>query len=477
MRLNYRIVLIITFLLVALSVSMSVLNYAVSLQSTQKQLAERSLPLTVDNIYTEIQKHIIEPNLVSSMMAHDTFLKAWLIHDESDVDKISNYLETIKNKFGMFTTFLVSDKTGSYYTADGFIEKVEENNPNNAWYFAFKKNQNAHEINLDFNSNIDQEMIMFINHKIMDEQFHMIGATGIGLKISYINDMLKRFRQHYQFKVLFLNEEGEVVLNERGIHAIKQLKEVPELYALKDDIVSKSGSVLKYDKDGETYLLNTKYIPELDLYLLVEAKVAQFTQEVTQTFYINLMLSLLVTALITFIILMAVKSHHRQLEYLAHNDTMTGLPNRRAFDETFRRLYLLQKRNAKPVSLLFFDVDDFKQINDSLGHYAGDRALVRIAALLKESVRETDLSARWGGEEFIVALIDTGVDDAYVIAEKIRESIESDAVLRQIADHPVTASFGLTGSMEHDTIEAMLKRADDALYEAKAQGKNKIAVR
>jgi diguanylate cyclase (GGDEF)-like protein len=156
---------------------------------------------------------------------------------------------------------------------------------------------------------------------------------------------------------------------------------------------------------------------------------------------------------------------------------MTGLPNRRAFDETFRRLYLLQKRNAKPVSLLFFDVDDFKQINDSLGHYAGDRALVRIAALLKESVRETDLSARWGGEEFIVALIDTGVDDAYVIAEKIRESIESDAVLRQIADHPVTASFGLTGSMEHDTIEAMLKRADDALYEAKAQGKNKIAVR
>ena len=117
----------------------------------------------------------------------------------------------------MFTPFLVSDKTGSYYTADGFIEKVEENNPNNAWYFAFKKNQNARDINLDFNSNIDQEMIMFINHKITDEQFHMIGATGIGLKISYINDMLKRFRQHHQFKVLFRNEEEEVVLNERGI--------------------------------------------------------------------------------------------------------------------------------------------------------------------------------------------------------------------------------------------------------------------
>ena len=355
MNLNYRIVLIITFLLMVLSVSMSVINYVVSLQSTQKQLAERSLPLTVDNIYTEIQKHIIEPNLVSSMMAHDTFLKAWLIHDEADVNKISKYLETIKNKFGMFTTFLVSDKTDNYYTSDGFIEKVKEKNPDNAWYFAFKKNQNAHEINLDFNSNIDQEMIMFINHKIMDEQYHMIGATGIGLKISYINDMLKRFRQQYQFKVLFLNEEGEIVLSERGIHAIRHLKEVPELYALKQDIVSKNGSVLRYDKDGETYLLNTKFIPELDLYLLVEAKVAQFTKEVTQTFYVNLILSLLVTTLITFIILVAVKSHHRQLAYLAHNDTMTNLPNRRAFDEAFHRLYLLHKRNAKPVSLLFFD--------------------------------------------------------------------------------------------------------------------------
>jgi len=477
LKLNYRIVLIITFLLVAMSVSLSVINYVISLQSTQKQLEERSLPLTVDNIYTEIQKHIIEPNLVSSMMAHDTFLKEWLINDEADVDKISNYLETIKNKYGMFTTFLVSEKTGNYYTSDGFIEKVKEDDPNNAWYFAFRKFPKAHEINLDFNSNIDQEMIMFINHKIMDEQFHMIGATGIGLKISYINDMLKRFRQQYRFKVLFLNEEGKVVLNERGIHAIKYLREVPELNALREDIVSKSGSVLRYDKEGETYLLNTKYIPELDLYLLVEAEVAQFTEEVKQTFYINLILSLLVTGLITSIILMAVKSHHRDLEYLANNDTMTNLPNRRAFNEEFHRLFLLHKRNANPVALLFFDVDDFKQINDTLGHHAGDRALVRIAELLKESVRESDLTARWGGEEFIVAFIDTGVEDAYAIAEKIRESIENDAVLYQIANHSVTASFGLTGFIVNDTIDTLLKRVDDALYEAKANGKNKIAVR
>lgn len=101
------------------------------------QLRERSLPLTVDNIYTAIQKQIIEPNLVSSIMAHDTFLKDWLINHENDVDKISTYLDMIKNKHNMLVTFLVSEKTKNYYTANGLLEQVAEDNPNNAWYFSF----------------------------------------------------------------------------------------------------------------------------------------------------------------------------------------------------------------------------------------------------------------------------------------------------------------------------------------------------
>ncbi|HEY5715887.1 MAG TPA: hypothetical protein VIS54_05680 [Psychromonas sp.] len=141
MKSRYQIVTIITFLLVTLSLIISVVNYQVSLKSAQVQLRERALPLTVDNIYTEIQKHIIEPNLIASMMAQDTFLKEWLIFHEDDVDKISTYLETIKNKYKMFTTFLVSEKTRNYYTTHGLLEKVVEGNPNNAWYFRFMNTQ------------------------------------------------------------------------------------------------------------------------------------------------------------------------------------------------------------------------------------------------------------------------------------------------------------------------------------------------
>ena len=89
---NFHIVITISVLMIALSISISLINFMVSLHSTETDLKTRSLPLTVDNIYTEIQKHVIEPNLVASMMAHDTFLKDWLINDEQNSEKITRYL-------------------------------------------------------------------------------------------------------------------------------------------------------------------------------------------------------------------------------------------------------------------------------------------------------------------------------------------------------------------------------------------------
>jgi len=477
MQMNYRIVAIIIFLLVALSISVAVINYMVMRQSTEESLVTNALPLTVDNIYTEIQRHIIEPNLVSSMMAHDTFVQDWLLHDEADTVKIAKYLETVKNKYGMFATFLVSEKSLNYYTPKGLVEKIDKDNPSNAWYFTFRDQQESHEINLDFNPLLANSMIMFINHKILDDDYHVVGATGIGLKISYINDMLKRFRQQYHFKVLFLNEAGEVVLYERGIKLMTHLQDIPELNALKDKIISKTGQIIDCNIGGDAYLLNTKYIPELDLYLLVEAKVANFMTEVKHTFYLNLLISLVATALITTMILMTVRSYHKKLEYLANFDSLTGLPNRRAFNEQLNRHFLLQKRAPTPFSLLFFDIDNFKLINDSLGHQVGDQALRRIAEITRENIRQTDLMARWGGEEFIVAFINSDVDAALTIAEKLRIRFEEDEMLHTIANRTVSASFGLSGYRNDDNPNSLIKRTDDALYQAKEVGKNRVVVR
>ncbi len=461
-----------TFLLVSFSVGSSVLNYVKSLEETQIQLKERSLPLSIDNIYTEVQKNLIEPTLVSSMMAHDTFLKDWLILEETETEKIAKYLETIKNKYHMFSTFLVSEKSGNYYTSKGLLEKVQEDNPNNAWYFRFKEIQEPYEINLDFNKYMGDSLIMFINYKIFDEKYHYLGATGIGIKISYINEMLKHFRVKYNFNVFFVNKEGEVVLSEVGVNRVSHLNEDKKLRTLSSKILEESSKTLEYEKEGNHYILNTKYIEELNLYLLVEAQIEEFTQEVEKTFILNLIISLAVTFIIIVIILYTVKTYNKKLEYLAAYDSLTKLPNRRTFNLNFEKALRLFKRDNVARSIIFFDIDNFKLINDNYGHLIGDTVLKRIAAILNMQVRSSDNLSRWGGEEFLILLHDSSLKDSLDVAEKLRMAFENDIDLHDLVKGGVSASFGVTSFQEDDTLERIITRADEALYKAKNQGKN-----
>lgn len=327
---------------------------------------------------------------------------------------------------------------------------------------------------MDFNNNIDDALIMFINHKIFDDHYHMIGATGIGLKISYIDDMLKRFRQQFLFNVYFLNQTGEVVLFERGVNTLKHIDEVVELARLKDQLISKEGGVFQYTREGEPYLINTKYIPELGLNLIVEAKISNFTQKLKQTFYLNLFASLLVTIVVTVIIISIIRSYNAKLEHLASFDVLTNLPNRRTFNERLQHFFLLYQRQNILLSLLYIDIDNFKNINDAQGHLVGEKVLQRIAEILSKNIRKSDIVARWGGEEFAVIFINATANDTKIMAEKLRKSLEEDPMLYALTEHLITASFGLTEIQKEDTVDTLLQRVDDALYKAKASGKNRV---
>lgn len=474
MNSKYRIVVVISAMLIILSISITTANYMVSLNNTEEQLKNQSLPLSLDNIYTEIQKHIIEPYLVSSMMANDTFVQDWLLNKEEDHGKIQAYLSAIKNQYGMFTTFLVSKRSNNYYTQNGFVEKISKENTNNKWYYKFKDIEENHEINLDFNDKFSNSLIMFINYKIIGENYSFLGATGVGIKISYIDDMLKIFRQKHNFKVFFVNEEGKLVLSERKKIKEDNIDDFPYLKKYKDMIISKEAKTIEYTKNGDTHLLNTKYIPELNLYLLVEAKLGDFTKDVKNIFYLNLLLSLAVSILIIIILVFLIKNYTNKLEYLAGNDLLTNMNNRRVFKDKLQHQILLHKRNKQPLSLVFIDIDNFKIINDKRGHEVGDKVLIRIANILKENIRQTDLICRWGGEEFIITYINSSLEDSFVVTEKIRSLIESDYILQDLNKATITSSFGLIQLSDDDNIDTLINRADKSMYKAKESGKNKI---
>lgn len=476
MNSKYKIVIIVSILLVVLSFSITTVNYMVSLNTTEKHLKSQALPLSLDNIYTEIQKHIIEPYLVSSMMANDTFVQDWIKNEEQNSIKIKEYLNAIKNKYNMFVTFLVSNKSQNYYTQDGLLEKIEKKNETNQWYYDFKKLSQIHEINLDFNENLSNSLMMFINYKIIGRNYDFLGVVGVGIKISYIDDMLKIFRQKHHFKVLFLNEKGDIILAERKIIKVKNIDELQYLKKYKDTLISKEGKSIEYVNNGDTYLLNSKYIPELDLYLLVEAKLDDFIKDVKYVFYLNIFVSLFVSIIIILIFIYLIKKYSDKLEFLAGNDLLTNINNRRSFEEKLNNQILIQKRNTLPLCLVFLDIDNFKLINDKEGHQIGDDVLVRISSIMKENMRQTDLLARWGGEEFVISFIDSSSNDSLLITEKIRTSLENDYLLKDMCKGKVTASFGLTQLKENDTITTLINRADKAMYKSKKDGKNKVTI-
>jgi len=177
------------------------------------------------------------------------------------------------------------------------------------------------------------------------------------------------------------------------------------------------------------------------------------------------------------------RRHMRYLEEMnknlydrAVNDSLTGLRNKRYFQEAFDEMFARVLRARGDVSCLFFDLDHFKQVNDTCGHAFGDYVLKTIGGLVKKNVRCGDLAARFGGEEFVVVLPNTNLDQAKFVAEKIRTLVEAHQFSDQGRHWPVTVSIGVASLLEDQPTSAsgLLQLADQALYLAKDGGRNRV---
>jgi diguanylate cyclase (GGDEF)-like protein len=163
---------------------------------------------------------------------------------------------------------------------------------------------------------------------------------------------------------------------------------------------------------------------------------------------------------------------HLRIITLVNTDSLTRLANRRFFIDLLDKAMAFAKRHDQALSVIMADLDNFKSINDTYGHQAGDQILAAFGQVMHTSIRQEDLAARFGGEEFILMLPGTTIEDATILAERLRESLEN------LAFPPlktrVTASFGIAQYRPDDTIETLVKRADEGLYAAKAAGRNRV---
>jgi len=177
--------------------------------------------------------------------------------------------------------------------------------------------------------------------------------------------------------------------------------------------------------------------------------------------------------IITIILLTLIFSNNNRLRFLAHNDQLTEISNRHHLNIILEKEYERKQRYNSTFSLIIFDIDHFKKINDNYGHYAGDKILKEMSSLIQNNIRENDYFGRWGGEEFVIIAAEIKLESAYKLAEKLRKAVEN---YNFIEKANITASFGVAEIDSAENIDDLIKRADDALYRAKRNGRNRVEI-
>jgi diguanylate cyclase (GGDEF)-like protein len=471
-----RLILVLWAVLTAGFMAVSLIGYQVSKQAIRAALIAQDLPLTSSNIYSEIQKDLVRPVLISSTMAHDTFVRDWVLRGEQNVQEMARYLKEIKERHGAFSSFFVSEKTGRYYTGEGLLKRVSPREPRDAWYYRVQGLSEDYEINVDPDLANNDALTIFINYRVFDYGGKYMGATGIGLTVDAVRRLIADYQQRFNRTIYFVDSQGKIVVLGNRINRNPDLRATPGLGGQVGRILDEKRGSYQYERDGDNHVLHVNYLPELKWYLFVEQNETLALADIRQTLYINLGISLLITFIVVFFIHRALMHYQWRLEEMASTDSLSGLLNRHAYGILIGKLMAEYRRDPKPLSVLMADLDYFKTINDQHGHQAGDVVLAAVAKILQDGLRESDLAVRWGGEEFLLVLKGCDLVEAHRIAENLRQAIMRQPVRFQNKEIALTVSIGASQFTGNETPDQLVDRADIALYRAKAEGRNRVVV-
>ena len=473
-----KLTIILCVLLTCSFLAVSLLSYYSSKKTIHLALVEKELPLTSNAIYAELQKDLIRPFFISSMMGTNTFLHDWTIKGEQDVPAIARYLKETKEEYQVFTSFFVSEKTHRYYYPNGVLKTVSAKDNADRWFFRVRELNEPYEINIDYDKANNNSLAIFMNFRVFNQQQQFLGVTGVGVSMERLYQLLGHYEQQYKKNIFLVDKEGKIRLT--GNNRLQDPRSIWQINGLKDyaaQLLSRQTNIIQYKtKDGKKYLVHVRYMPEVRLYLFVESREDEAIAEVKQTLYINMIVLCFIVIATILLTNMTVGFYQRELKQLASLDGLTQLLNRQAFEIVSERLLADSRRHQQSLSVMIADVDFFKRINDSYGHQTGDLVLKQVALALRESVRESDVVCRWGGEEFALFLPKCALDDAERIAEKIRQHIEELALHEAFYSVPVTISIGVAEYQVTESLKDVFARADKALYRAKAGGRNQVVV-
>ncbi|MCW8932726.1 MAG: sensor domain-containing diguanylate cyclase [Gammaproteobacteria bacterium] len=471
-----RFVALLTTLLLIGFLSTSYISYFVAHESIVSQVEKTTLPLTSDNIYSEIQQDLLRPIFISSIMAQDTFVRDWVINGEKDESAMIRFLKEIQVQYGTVTSFFVSEKTRKYYHSTGVLKVVNKINKQDEWYFRVQGMLQDYEINVDVDTADKTSLTIFINHRIYDYEGQYIGAIGVGLAVEAVKTLIENYKNRYGRQIYFVDKEGNLTLRGISHNGMENIRQEDGLSIFATKILTSPSSSVIYEKDDMKTYLNSRFVPEFKWYLIVEQQEDAAELRIQNTLMMNLFVSTIFSIIIVFLVNLIIGRYQHKLETMATTDKLTGAANRQVFDVLFTQAYNQSKRREGKLSAIMMDIDYFKQVNDTYGHPTGDVVLKTLTHIVKDNVRESDILFRWGGEEFLIILPECNLEKASKVAENIRQAVENHDVKFAGNSLSITLSLGIATMLENETANELVNRSDKVLYQAKQKGRNRIEV-
>ncbi|MBU2648474.1 sensor histidine kinase [bacterium] len=309
------ILLVIGFLITSLA------SYFAASTLLRSEIIDNQLPLTSDNIYSEIQRDLLQPILISSLMAHDTFLKDWVLAGEKQPEQVIKYLNEIKTRYNTFTSFFVSEKSRIYYQAKGILKTVHSDESRDKWYFRVSDMKTDFEINVDIDMANADALTIFINYRVFDYEGRYIGAAGVGLNVYAVKKIIETYQERYQRRIFFIDKQGKIMLQGTLKSPYgSNIKDIPGLNHHLAKVTRSDKSIFKYENQGVTHHVNSRYIPEFNWILIVEQAEGKPLRSILNTLVINLLISLVTTIFVLVLIYYSIRAYQKRLEKMAAAD-------------------------------------------------------------------------------------------------------------------------------------------------------------
>ena len=307
---QYRFLALIGVVLVAGLLMINLATYLALRGTVRGNIAQQALPLAGDVLEAHARAQVARPALIASAMAADTFVRDWMEAGESDPDAIRRYLSAMQQEYGALDTFLVSQRTGNYYSAQGGQRTVQESD---SWFFRARDTQQPFAAEIGVDSAAGNAMTVFIAHRVHDRSGSFLGVAGIGLRVDGLKALIDSQEKNPGRRIYFVDARRTVAIAGTAADAGRPIERLPGMGTVAAQLPDDGGKPrhLSYEHEGERSYVSARFLPELGWHLLVAQNVALEERPMHKILATNLLVAFGLTLAVLRMVLLILRRYAR----------------------------------------------------------------------------------------------------------------------------------------------------------------------